>query len=54
MATEQNKKMETYILKIITRIYHSKPDKEVILKSGYLDCLIRTIETAENIEDSYI
>jgi hypothetical protein len=24
------------------------------LKSGYLDCLIRTIETSENIEDSYI
>lgn len=46
--------METYILKIITRIYHSKQPKELILKSGYLDCLIKTIETSDNIEDAYI
>jgi hypothetical protein len=46
--------METYILKVLTRIYNSKPDKEVIIKSGYLDCLIRTLETADNIEESYI
>ena len=49
LAAEQNKKMETYILKIITRISNSKQSKELILKSGYLDCLIRTIETAEVI-----
>lgn len=54
LATEQNKKMETYIQKIITRIYLSKQNKDLILKSGYLDCLIRTIETTENIEDAYI
>jgi len=49
LATEQNKKMETYIQKIITRIYLSRPNKDLILKSGYLDCLIRTIETTDNI-----
>lgn len=54
LAAEQNKKMETYVLKILTRIYHSKQNKQLILKSGYLDCLIRTIETTENIQDSYI
>lgn len=43
MAAEQHKKMQTYILKIISRVYHSKPDKETILKSGYLDCLVRTV-----------
>ena len=43
IAAEQNKKMQTYILKIVSRIYHSKPDRETILQSGYLDCLIRTI-----------
>lgn len=42
-AAEQSKKMQTYILKIISRIYHSKPDRYTILKSGYLDCLVRTI-----------
>ena len=54
LAAEQKKKMEAYILKIITRIYHSKQAKELILKSGYLDCLIKTIETSDNIEDAYI
>ncbi|CAM6000709.1 unnamed protein product [Sphagnum balticum] len=43
LAAEQNKKMETYTLKIISRIYHAKQQKNLILKSGYLDCLIRTI-----------
>jgi hypothetical protein len=46
--------MQAYILKIISRVYHSKPDKETILKSGYLDCLVRTVETSDTIEDTYI
>lgn len=54
LAAEQSKKMETYVFKIITRIYHSKQPIILILKSGYLDCLVRTIETTENLEDSYI
>jgi hypothetical protein len=54
VAVEQKKKMETYILKILTRIYHSKQDIKLIHKSGYLDCLVRTIETIDNLEDSYI
>jgi hypothetical protein len=52
--TEQHKKMQSYILKILIRIYSSKPEREALLKSGYLDCLIRTIETSDNIEDTYI
>lgn len=54
LAAEQKKKMETYILKIITRIYHSKQSRELILHSGYLDCLLTTIETSDVIEDAYI
>lgn len=46
--------MQTYILKIISRVYHSKPDKDTLLKSGYLDCLVRTVETNENVEDTYV
>ena len=54
MAVEQNKKMQTYILKIISRIYHAKPDKETIVQSGYLDCLVRSVESNEVIDDAYI
>lgn len=39
-----SKKMETYIMKIMSRIYHSKIDKDTLIKSGYLDCLVTMIE----------
>jgi hypothetical protein len=54
LAFEQKKKMETYILKIITRIYMSKQPAETLQKCGYFDCLIRTIETSDTIEDTYV
>jgi hypothetical protein len=43
-----------YINKILMRIDASHPSLELLLKSGYLDCLVRTIETADNLEDIYI
>lgn len=36
------------------RIFLRKPDVKVILKSGYLDCLMKVIEMNEEINDSYI
>lgn len=39
----KNEKIDTYINKIILRIFARKPDIKLILKSGYLDCLIKTI-----------
>lgn len=48
-SQETSKKIETYIFKIITRIYHSKPKPPLdqILKSGFLDCLVRLIEMTD-------
>lgn len=54
VSTPPNKKMEMYINKILVRIHNSKPALSLVLKSGYLDCLVRTIETADNLEDVYI
>ena len=54
VSTPPNKKMEMYISKILVRIHNSKPSIGLVLKSGYLDCLVRTIETADNLEDIYI
>jgi hypothetical protein len=45
--------MEGYILKILTRVYQCKPELQLVLKSGYLDCLVRTIEMIE-VEDSHL
>lgn len=42
-STPPNKTMEMYINKILVRIHTSKQNLELILKSGYLDCLVRTI-----------
>jgi hypothetical protein len=49
VTTPPNKKMEMYINKILIRIHSSKQNLALILKSGYLDCLIRTIETVDNL-----
>lgn len=43
LEKEQSRKMETYVFKILTRIYNSRQSIALILKSGYLDCLVRTI-----------
>ena len=51
VSTPPNKKMEMYINKTLVRIHNSKPALGLVLKSGYLDCLVRTIETAEDQEN---
>jgi hypothetical protein len=43
-----------YINKILIRIYNNKPDLKTILKSGYIDCLIKTIEIKDKIDDTYL
>lgn len=50
----RNQKIDTYINKILLRIFARKPDIKIILKSGYLDCLIKTIEINDQIDDGYI
>ena len=54
MPTHFNKKLESYISKSISRICSSNQPIELILKSGYLDCLVRLMEVSEAIEDSHI
>jgi hypothetical protein len=54
LAVYRNQKIETYINKILLRIFAKKPDIKTLLKSGYLDCLIKTIEINEQIDDSYV
>lgn len=54
LSVYKNEKIDTYINKIILRIFARKPDIKLILKSGYLDCLIKTIEINDKIDDSYI
>lgn len=39
----QNQKIEVYINKIVLRIFAKKPDVKLVLKSGYLDCLMKSI-----------
>lgn len=45
--------MEGYVLKTLSRIHQCKPAIELVLKSGLLDCLVRTIELCE-AEDSHL
>jgi len=45
--SESSKKIEVYIVKTLTRIHQSKQPLSMILKSGYLDCLVRMIEMAD-------
>lgn len=40
----KNGKIEGYVSKILFRIFSAKPENKLILKSGYLDCLVKTIE----------
>lgn len=54
MAMYRNEKIDLYINKIIIRIYNKKPDVKLILKSGYLDCLMKAIEIHNEIDDAYI
>lgn len=49
-----NEKINIYINKIIVRIFSRKPDVKLVVKSGYLDCLMKAMEMNELIEDSYI
>ena len=53
MTEEQSKRLETYVLKILTRIHSFKPDINLVLKSGYLDCLVRIIELTD-VEDDHL
>lgn len=41
------KKVELFIIKMIVKVYEAKPPLEQILKSGFLDCLVRLIEMSE-------
>mgnify|MGYP001951142449 CR=1 FL=1 len=42
-ASEGQKKVELYIVKTLTRIHQCNPEMQLILKGGYLDCLVRII-----------
>ncbi len=44
LSVYRNQKIDTYINKIVIRIFQRKPDLKLVLKSGYLDCLIKSIE----------
>ena len=46
-SSEDCKKIEVYIVKAVTRIHQSSPSIEAVLKSGFLDCLVRMIEVAD-------
>ena len=50
----QNNKIEGYVGKILFRIYAAAPETKLLLKSGYLDCLIKTIEIVQVLENAYI
>lgn len=54
LPVHQNEKIKAYINKIIVRIFNNKPDIKLILKSGYLDCVMKTIEISKNIDDYFI
>lgn len=54
LPPEHTKKMGTYITKVLSRTYQAKPPAEVVIKCGYLDCLLRMLETADPIEDSQV
>ncbi len=43
LSVYRNEKINLYINKIIIRIFARKPDIKQILKSGYLDCLMKAI-----------
>lgn len=44
-----NSKIQAYVSKILLRIYSSKPETKLLLSSGYLDCIIKTIEIADKL-----
>ena len=50
----RNQKIENYVAKVLFRIYSAEPEMKLILKSGFLDCLIKMIEVTENLENTYI
>ena len=54
MMTHFNKKLETYINKVLVRVYNSQQPIQLILKSGYLDCLVRAMEISENVDDVHV
>lgn len=43
MPVYKNNKIDTYINKMLHRISQRKPNTSMILKSGYMDCLIKSI-----------
>lgn len=43
MPVYKNDKIDKYIEKLLTRIFSRKPNTSLILKSGYMDCLIKAI-----------
>lgn len=54
LSVYRNQKIDTYINKIVIRIFQRKPDLKLVLKSGYLDCLIKSIEISTEVDDNYI
>lgn len=53
MSPDLIKSIEGYILKSLSRIHLAKPNIKQVMKSGYLDCLVRTIEMIE-VEDGHL
>ena len=50
-----NPKIETYVNKILMRIFNKKPPVKQIIKCGYLDCLLKSVDNSPaNVEDSFI
>lgn len=47
-------KICTYINKAIVRIYLRRPDVKLVMKSGYLDCLMKALEMSDQVDDSFI
>lgn len=50
-----NAKIEAYINKILHRIFNQRPPIKQILKCGYLECLLKSVDNSpQNVEDTFI
>ena len=53
MHDDEASKIEGYAIKSIFRLYQAKPELGLILKSGFMDCVIRIVETIK-VEDNFL
>ena len=43
LPAHRNEKLDVYVNKVLIRVYNSQQPIDLILKSGYLDCLVRAL-----------